>query len=1515
MNQKAILLLALLILALDCTATIPLTLDASIYPNPGYNYCDLNWASDNSISYTGDFNLTYDLSNGAYVEGGGNLPMGGMYSFGDLDGDGKIDMVQNKCYGDPENVHALIYLNTGTNSHPIYSTFSTTIDLGYNDCFAGNNINHAIAVCDFNQDGRNEIIAVTKYGNQTALRVFRNNGDLTFTDTNNVVQLDTTLINPYYSRMGLDCRDLDHDGYPDLIVNNLNVPGSAQNILLYKNTNGDGQGVQLQNTITGESLPGTNGGYTASLLDLSGDGKLDIYTGTTTTYPIGWDILTKTKRYALNTSTSDTRGVWPTFGTMRDYTGFRPRSLLARENPFDITGQIVDQNRTTCGANNCGLGIDDFNGGYYNVERDGVVINTNPIQAKTYADTALNYLTSYSYQVKSYNGQTLKDTSNTLTCSTINYPFTITNIENLGSYYFASIHLVPADETKDLIVRIDHNYNYPADVNITINNSLTDGRQYFVYTSSDGITWVFNDSLTNGTTYSNPMQKIWDTNLSKYTYTFQDSFLPNDTHFYKFTYRLPSRYYQTVVNSPGWSNQLEPTQQDLNGITRDVWTVNYYSNINSKNLDATAIIRNEALTTNVVSYELQFNAQKTTSDAVNLIVEKYNDRNYQETVIATIPLTSVEHRYSVPITLSDANEFIKIKTTAQTFSSNVILNDYALEEKNYFKDRLQLLKDTFEPLNVWIDVNAGSYQYIEEGKAFRFFSNTYDREGQLTQTKVKVYAYGVNDANLVFSHDYNISGGPIENLLSLSEIINPIYIIHDGGTTGVNSPIKVVLTLCDANGCVAEQSAFIMLHNYPYFTTDFFLQNQEQSRTLNTGPHGRFFIQSRQPDTVNALRVRIYLGTFFCAKDQNGETIDGTLCDGNRVAPDTNKILDKYLYRGKDFNCDTTENCSFDYDFGNDFHYFYETGHTAITNLYFNTSDSNDFWARTQYIIGRQPMQASITLQDVPPQSATDQNCYPAIFGTRLKSASYATVEDLRNALRGNTQLRPYLGFNQGWTGFLLGLIGQNDFDNFTNAVFLNGGNVPDNFMGTIFGLLIDSSGCKMQTNTNQAYKVVARVLADQGKDIHQYLKASFNVNELTGAGAVQRAFTNKFYPITTFYDNRTNDNWIVWNTNLFDENGKSLNDLNHYRLDLSFTDLSLQHNDTTGQLFFDTNNSVTFDANNSFQVIPQTFFAISPDGTTSIQAAVKTQALTLDQIEITLYTQYSSFDPLKTDKENQIVHFNFGIEDLLKIETKPSFSLTRDWNDFASRKTGTYGGLCYYNPDNTYSSALLNPNAKADIIQIAAINFSRSHPNLFRIPTTAIADCGVNGIVNVVSSNLNDYQIQKELEAKYGDFLGKSYRQIRLNFKNFAVNDYAELQKLGGFTDKNTNATTIISQLATQGKSQPMPDIRIELEGTGRVYTLPNYLVGMATVNDLIRQHEGIKMRIVYKTNYFKNSTTDTLDFYDIQATPKNLDFFKALEQFAIDVFNNNAVTIFLLAILIVLLVAVTRIGANGGK
>jgi len=184
-------------------------------------------------------------------------PAANSISIGDMDGDGKPDIVTANKETGLNKSSISIFRNTSLNDGNI--SFANRIDLPVTAFTYDNLLN--VSVNDLDGDGRPDIVAVDSTG---YMEIFKN----TSTDTGNISfapELDYQV--PYYpSSIGIV--DIDGDSKPDIVINSTYL----SKIYVYKNTS----------TASSISFVDTASYSTGStpialaLEDLDGDGKADI---------------------------------------------------------------------------------------------------------------------------------------------------------------------------------------------------------------------------------------------------------------------------------------------------------------------------------------------------------------------------------------------------------------------------------------------------------------------------------------------------------------------------------------------------------------------------------------------------------------------------------------------------------------------------------------------------------------------------------------------------------------------------------------------------------------------------------------------------------------------------------------------------------------------------------------------------------------------------------------------------------------------------------------------------------------------------------------------------------------------------------------------------------------------------------------------------------------------------------------------------------------------------------------
>lgn len=565
-------------------------------------------------------------------------------------------------------------------------------------------------------------------------------------------------------------------------------------------------------------------------------------------------------------------------------------NIRATGHTLDVTPPSSPQNSNT--AFTITATVTDINGDNI-VNADVNFGINNQIFQMTYSAGAYRYTHAglsagtYDYNVVSRWESVNQTHAGSLQFVTQEFQYlTFTPLSNIASWAYGSINIFPDDESDTIIFKVDSNSATTETATFNIYNSLTDGRQYFVYTSPDGNNYTFNDSLTYGSTDSNPVQKIWDNPNDRYTYSFSDTLTAGQTKYYKLTYKAPYKYYSYIKDSTDWANNLSPTLYSGGGNTVDRFTISNFSNIRSIFIENIPQISGS----DVNAFELQFTAYSDINNTSILV----GSTVYGSDSTATVSLSTTPHRYSFTVGSSNINAQMLIKSDNSS-PAQIYIADYAIIPRAYFTKKLKILKTNGAVLDS-ILINGFSKQYLQEGTKFRIDSEAYDREGLLSYMDANAYFSSVSLSNLVafetkYLYDVNSSESDREEtLFSFTDDFNAIIDLNGNAITPATPrTLFITITLHDVNGfAVATQSQPIAFLQYPYFPNDLFMNFYPTEKRRGKNPTGVVQLNLKDGAVLNGLDLRIY--------------------------SDTNTIeLPNYrvnLYKNKDFTCIEGQ-CSF----------------------------------------------------------------------------------------------------------------------------------------------------------------------------------------------------------------------------------------------------------------------------------------------------------------------------------------------------------------------------------------------------------------------------------------------------------------------------------------------------------------------------------------------------------------------------------------------------------------------------
>jgi enediyne biosynthesis protein E4 len=247
------------------------------YDNDGYPDLFVTSYGSNVLYHNNKDGTFTDVTEKAGVAGGGWSASAGFF---DYDNDGYLDLFVTRymewdtrhskvCNGDyrtycpPEVFPATTNLLYHNNGNGTFSDVSASSGIGR---IKGRSL--GVAFNDYDGDGHTDIF-VANDGMQQFL--FHNNGDGTFTERALDAGVAFTDDGSPYAGMGVDFRDYDNDGRPDLIVTNL----AKQTYALYHNEGNGSFSYRSLETGIG-TLSAASSGWGVRFEDFDNDGKKDL---------------------------------------------------------------------------------------------------------------------------------------------------------------------------------------------------------------------------------------------------------------------------------------------------------------------------------------------------------------------------------------------------------------------------------------------------------------------------------------------------------------------------------------------------------------------------------------------------------------------------------------------------------------------------------------------------------------------------------------------------------------------------------------------------------------------------------------------------------------------------------------------------------------------------------------------------------------------------------------------------------------------------------------------------------------------------------------------------------------------------------------------------------------------------------------------------------------------------------------------------------------------------------------
>jgi hypothetical protein len=497
---------------------------------------------------------------------------------------------------------------------------------------------------------------------------------------------------------------------------------------------------------------------------------------------------------------------------------------------------------------------------------------------------------------------------------------TITPIANIFSYSLSDtnnfVNLTIADNSDIIFSALNSDSSYI--FGTFWSNADATGKQYFIYTSSDGVNWVFSDTLTFGATNSTPIQKIW--NGTSYDYSFTASLSQGVKTYFKLVYQNPAKFWETIKTSSDWINVNNPSAFTTNSKNFDVFSDSNYTNIQSYTAQSYQNLTSSTLTT---GYELQFTAYADSPGTLRV----GSRVNGVDGAIQDVSVTTTATRFSVPINPGSRDAALVIDSN--NISNNTFyLTDYALIPRAYFYGQLEI-KNRDNTILPAILRDGNYYHYIKEGVGFNVLTNFYDTNGDLETLRVDTLLGGT----IVKTQQFGLTSSAGTNQAFNQTMDGVIDLNGIAGSLNQLDPLRdvtIVATLINSSGqSVAQQFKTIKLLQFPYFASDLSMYFDTSNKKVGMSPNLTFKFNVQDPATLIGFEFNIY--------------------DANHSVSSPNYTKTILL---SDFGCSTNFNCAKQLTF-DDYKWEAEAKYTIKIIALLKTENKNytDFLATKSQVV------------------------------------------------------------------------------------------------------------------------------------------------------------------------------------------------------------------------------------------------------------------------------------------------------------------------------------------------------------------------------------------------------------------------------------------------------------------------------------------------------------------------------------------------------------------------------------
>lgn len=424
----------------------------------------------------------------------------------------------------------------------------------------------------------------------------------------------------------------------------------------------------------------------------------------------------------------------------------------------------------------------------------------------------------------------------------------------------------------------------------------------------------------------------------------------------------------------------------------------------------------------------------------------------------------------------------------------------------------------------------------------------------------------------------------------------------------------------------------IWLRQYPFFKNDSSIQVQEVASKRAQYAHGFINSSIRIPNALSSISFMVCSGKVVSLTNQQA-------IDKNCPTAGQKQFL-KHLYPGKDFNCDSQGNCSFTYDFRDEYVYPDQNSYSAFAFLNWKTTLVPTY-GRTIFDINKGASTLGVEVfGDINTANVDNPACFqqflPELTMDFCSAANFLDPASLLNP-------GEFMGC------FLLNSAGQ----------FYN------NFIRTSIRTNVD---CNFIMPPTAQFKVRGYYITEDRANVSRYLDSTFTIDNNTA----------QFFPQTTTYDSQTGINTIYWATPLFDDAGNPLTEGSH-QLNVHVEDDSLQYRGSDQNLFIDVDNDATLNAPD-LDIGKGSILMSQGEGNFTIHLFPDLKGQNIDSMDVCLYNKNSDFDLFKTDRENQIMCTRISgvflqqLKEDHNLTAKLAAELARDAYN-AQVDPGTFGG------------------------------------------------------------------------------------------------------------------------------------------------------------------------------------------------------------------------------------------------